>query len=74
MKCEGLFTLVLFRPIRTSSQGVFLTLTCSWSDALSLCHNPYHWTVCVCLFVCLSDYLHVHFVRRLFFYLLEILY
>ena len=58
MKCEGLFTLVLFRPMRTSS------------------HNPYHWTVCVCVFlsVCLSDYLHVHFVRLLFLYLLEILY
>ena len=36
MKCEGLFTLILFNPMWTSFQGVFLTIFLSVSPSFSL--------------------------------------
>ena len=73
MKCEGLFTLILFNPYVVSrslshyfSVCFSLLLSLSLGPMFSLCHNTYHWTVCVSVFlsVCL---IIVHFARLFIF-------
>ena len=86
MKCEGLFTPVLFRlrehRLRSLSYYFSLSLPLSLSPSLflplslgpmlSLCHNPYYWTVCVSVFLPVSLFIctFILFVY-LFFHLLE---
>ena len=60
MKCQGLFTVVLFRLMCTSFKGVFLiifsvcfslSISFSWSGALCLSEFLSLDCLCVCLFV-----------------------